>query len=144
MEEAALDRKQEWIKVLVENLDAQLDEKRRVALMEPCGRACARSGPVNTMAKPNIGNIDKFLETLRRAIGKDNVRKEGNTVFLTYSKCYCPVVASGPARLGNTYCNCSRGWVLEMFETVLRKRVAVELKGSIKRGDSSCKFVVHV
>jgi predicted hydrocarbon binding protein len=36
------------------------------------------------------------------------------------------------------------GWVLEMFETVAQKPVRVELVHSVKRGASSCKFLVRL
>jgi predicted hydrocarbon binding protein len=61
-----------------------------------------------------------------------------------YSKCLCPLVQSGSETLSDTYCNCSRGWVKEMFEMVSGKPVEVTLTESIKRGAKACRFVVQV
>jgi hypothetical protein len=132
-----------WVEALMQNLDSQLDEKSRIALMEACGRACARRGATG-MAKQCQGDLDRFLTTLGKHVGPQNARREGNLVHLGYDKCFCPLVASGPARLSPTYCNCSRGWVKEMMEIVVGKPVEVELLGSIKRGDPACRFVVRV
>lgn len=135
---------QAWIQSLMENLDAQLDPQARTRLMEACGRACARRAALASLAKSAGGNLDKLLSALGRHVGKENATRDGNLVRLTYPKCYCPLVAAGPPRLSNTFCNCSRGWVLEVFEAVTGKPVAVELTHSIKRGDPDCRFVIRV
>lgn len=135
---------QEWIKSLMENLDAQLDEPTRIKLMESCGRACARRGAVAALAKPAKGDIDKLLDALGRHVGKENATRDSNVVHLSYPTCYCPLVAAGPPRLSNTFCHCSRGWVLEVFQAVTGKPVGVELTHSIKRGDPACRFIVRL
>jgi len=135
--------KEQWIQTFLKNLDSQFDEKTRVRLMESCGRDCARRGSVK-MAETCKGDVDKLLDTLAGHIGKENARREGNAVHLTYNECYCPLVAKGPARLSDTYCNCSRGWALEMFETVTGKPVKVVCLSSIKRGDAKCVFEVKL
>ena len=134
---------QDWIKTLMSDMDSQLDEGTRVKLMEQSGRACARQGAVNA-AIACKGNLDKFLESMRKWVGEDNVRRDGNRIHLVYSKCLCPLVQSGSERLSDTYCNCSRGWVKEMCETVLAKPVDVQLTESIKRGGKACRFIVSV
>ena len=53
-------------------------------------------------------------------------------------------VASGPDRLPDTYCNCSRGWLLEVFENITGKPASVELLSSIRRGGADCRFVVRL
>ncbi len=134
---------QEWIKSLMENLDAQVDEPARVKVMEACGRACARRGAVTGLSKAAGGDLDKLVVALAKHVGQENVRREGSVVHLRYTKCFCPLVASGPERLPKTYCNCSRGWALEVFGAVTGKPVTVELLRSIKRGDASCDFVIR-
>jgi len=141
---SSLKVQQAWIKSLMENLDAQLDEPTRIKLMESCGRACARRGAVATLAKPAKGDIDKLLNALGHHVGKENATRDGNVVHLSYPTCYCPLVAAGPPRLSNTYCYCSRGWVLEVFQAVTGKSVGVELTHSIKRGDPACRFIVRL
>jgi predicted hydrocarbon binding protein len=134
---------QDWIRTLMNNMDTQLDEGARVKLMELSGRACARQGAVNAV-KACKGDLEKFLVTMRKWVGADNVRRDGSKVFLTYSKCLCPQVQSGSEKLSDTYCNCSRGWVKEMYETVLGTPVDVQLTESIKRGGEACRFIIRI
>ena len=132
-----------WVVNLLESIDANLDEDDKVRMMESCGRACAREGSVDE-AKACHGDLDKLLEKLKKWVGKDNVRRKGNEIALTYTKCYCRLVADGPKRLPNTYCYCSQGWLKEMFETVTGRPVYVELRTSIKRGAKGCRFTVRI
>jgi len=53
------------IKRLIDSIDEHLDQETRIALMESCGRACARSGPVH-VARQHQGNLDGWLDTLRK------------------------------------------------------------------------------
>jgi predicted hydrocarbon binding protein len=133
-----------WLKSLLENLDAHVDEPARIKLMESVGRACARRGGMVRTAQAAKGDVNKLVETLAHHVGKENARREGSTVQVCYPKCYCPVVAAGPERLSNTWCHCSRGWLREVFETVTGKPVTVELTHSIKRGDPECRFTIRL
>ncbi len=135
--------KEAWIVALMANMDEQFDEKTRAKLMESCGRDCARRGSIR-MAESARGQVGKLVQSLANILGKKNCFMDGNVVHLGYDKCYCELVAEGPERLSDTYCNCSRGWVLEMFETAAQKPVEVELLQTIKRGAPSCRFLVRV
>lgn len=134
---------QDWIVSLMKNMDATLPEGERIRVMEQCGRDCARRGPVS-LARQHQGDLDGLLSKLAGHLGPDNARRDGNKVFITYNKCFCPLVSAGPERLSETYCHCSRGWLKEMLETVSGKSVEVVLKESIKRGASSCRFEAAV
>ena len=132
----------EWIMAAVACLEAQLPAEKAIGVLEECGRACARKGAVK-MAIECAGDLDKLLAGLRGWIGASNVRRTGNTITLVYTKCYCPNVRDVDA-VPAAYCNCSRGWVREMFETVTGKPCDVALLSSIKRGDPECVFTVRV
>ena len=120
-----------WIVNLMESLDAHLDEETKATVMESCGRDCA-------------GNVDKLVSTLEKWIGKGNAQRDGDVVHVVYPRCLCHLVAKGPERLPDTYCLCSRGWLKEMFETVLGEPVEVELLDSVKRGAKQCRFTVRL
>ncbi|MCP4727005.1 MAG: hypothetical protein GY863_18340 [bacterium] len=135
--------KEEWIKSFLKNLDEQFDEKTRINLLESCGRDCAKRGAIQ-LANSCKGDLKKFVDTLANSLGKENNYIDGDSVHLGYSKCLCHLVDKGPERLSDTWCNCSRGWVLEMFETVTGKKVKVELISSIKRGHDSCNFIINI
>ena len=135
---------QEWVKNLIENLDARLDEKTKTELMESCGRACARGGPAQA-ARECQGDLAQWLATLTKWHGgEEHVQKDGDVVRLVCAECLCPLVKDGPARLPDMYCNCSLGWMREVFEIVTGQPVEVELNESIKRGDERCRFTIQL
>lgn len=131
----------DWISHLMKNMDQHLDEEEKIKLLEECGRACARSHAQKEAAKFR-GNLDGWLGTLKKWVGAQNIKKEKNAVTVTYSKCFCPLVKDSPPLLSGTYCNCSRGWLKEVFETVVEKPVEVKLEDSIMQGGQQCRFSV--
>jgi predicted hydrocarbon binding protein len=130
---------EKWITTLLEEMDSRLDDDVRIRLMEACGRACARRQSIK-IARSSQGDLDGFLNTMAGILGKENVIREQSDIVFRYSRCYCPLVSEGPSRLSPTYCQCSRGWILEMFEAVRGKGVDVILEKSIKQGDPFCQF----
>jgi len=132
-----------WIRSLMGQMDAQMEESPKKALMESCGRECAKRGAVK-MAEPFKGNVDGMLAELEKHLGKDHAVREGDHAFLQYDQCYCPMVAGMEEKLSGTWCQCSRGWVLEMFETAAGKPVKVELLQSIMKGDPVCRFRINL
>ena len=57
--------------------------------------------------------------------------------------CFCPLIS----RFNHTpkvACNCSLGWQKHTWETLLQKKVKVELKESVLRGGKRCVFEIHV
>jgi predicted hydrocarbon binding protein len=135
---------QRWVKNLIESIDAHLDEETKIRLMESCGRACAREGPAR-VAKECQGNLDDWLATLAKWHGGEEcVQRDGDIVHRLCTECLCPLVKDGPARLPDTYCYCSVGWMKETFETVVGKPVHVDLIESIKRGAQRCRFAIQL
>ncbi|HUX05914.1 MAG TPA: DUF6144 family protein [Acidobacteriota bacterium] len=133
-----------WIVSLMENLEANLKPEELTRLMEGCGRDCAHRSSVHKLAESCNGDVDILLSGLATFLGKNNCFRENDTVTLKYPKCYCEMVNKGPERLPDSYCLCSRGWVVEMFETAAQKPVQVELIKSVKRGDPHCEFTVRI
>jgi predicted hydrocarbon binding protein len=131
----------DWISNLIENMDEHLDEAAKINLLEKCGRACAESH-AKEQALKNKGDLSGWLSVLKRWVGSENVRKEEHGVRVMYSKCLCPLVQGHPPLMSKTYCNCSRGWLMETFETVLEKPVEVKLEDSIMQGGKRCRFIV--
>jgi predicted hydrocarbon binding protein len=133
-----------WVKDLVESLDAHLDDETKIALLESCGQACARAGPVRA-AEACRGNLDAWLVTLAKWHGgEEYVRRDGDVVHVICDECLCMLVKDGPTRLPDTFCYCSLGWMKEVFGVVAEKPVEVELIESIKRGAEQCRFVIRL
>jgi len=133
-----------WLGVLMDNLDAQVDEKTRIKVLENCGRACIpRSFIEKVQARRNSAkDIDEFLTKLSQMWS--HLQRDGDNIYIVYEKCYCPLVKAYPDKLSPLFCNCSRGWIKELFESVLGKPVGVDLEKSIKQGDDVCEFRVRL
>ncbi len=136
--------KENWITTLMTNMEEQLDKDTRNTLMNSCGRACARRGAVKQMGEPFKGNVKGFVDNFAQYMGKEDNYLDGDTVHWCYKRCLCELVHEGPDRLPATYCECSKGWVMEMFELVAQKPVKVETLQTIKRGADSCKFIIRL
>jgi hypothetical protein len=142
-----------WVQRLLDNMDAMLDPQTRSGLMQACGRACyTQAFGVASNEKPSPEALDSFVQA-----GKDSgVRREGNTVYFQYDNvnpqgigipdgvCLCPFVESGPERLSATYCQCSAGYVRELFERITGTPVAVEVLESVRTGGKLCRFKVNL
>jgi predicted hydrocarbon binding protein len=133
-----------WIKALTESLDTQLDEKAREKILENCGRNCISSSFVarGKALKKSAKNTDDFLDKLSQKW--KHLQRDGNNIYVVYEKCYCPLVKDYPDKLSPTFCNCSKGWIKELFESALEKPITVKLEKSIKQGDKICRFSVHL
>lgn len=145
-----------WVKRFFDILDQNIDEKTRTELMRANGAACA-SGAYGefTEAKPaTIEEIDQTIAKWQERVGKENIRREGNTVFFNYvgngkglnisdGYCLCPMVENGPEKLSPTYCQCSVGYVGYMFRRFITfKPVNVELLESLRSGGKGCRFKI--
>lgn len=140
-----------WVKRLVDVVDSQLQPAARQKLMES-GRACYTAGHGERPAKTDPHALEQLLAGLKKWSSEDGLVRKGRTIDFTYGKppgakgarCLCPVVESGPAGLSGTYCQCSVGYVKEMFERATGKPVHVELVESLKRGGQKCRFLIHI
>lgn len=133
-----------WIESLMANMDAEVDEETRVKILENCGRSCI---PTSFLKKARScqeksEDLDDFLERLGKIW--NHLKREGGDIYVKYDKCYCPLVKTFPGELSYSWCNCSRGWLLELFESALGRPVGVELEKSIRQGDDICRFKIRL
>lgn len=131
-----------WIKTLMDNLDAEVDEETRAKILENCGRTCISSGFVKKAqaCKKNAETMEEFLDNLSKMWNQ--LRREKGDVYVVYEKCYCPLVKKYSGKLSPIWCSCSRGWIKELFESALQRPVDVVFEKSIKQGNDVCKFKV--
>jgi len=135
-----------WLEAVTASLETQTDEDTRAMILESCGRACARLTAASKEAKAikrNGKRIDELLDKLsQRTSGQLEWRRDGETVHVTYKKCFCPLRTEGQVK-SPTFCNCSAGWLKEIFETASGKPAKVKLEQAMGRGDPVCKFVIQ-
>jgi len=123
-------------------LEPHLDEKTRQGIIEQLGRNCAST---LGWAKEFKGNAEGFFRRMQETQGEQilfDQEKGIITVTTPERDCVCGLVNSKitPAY----FCQCSIGWQKETYETLLGKKVDVELKESVLRGSKRCVFKVHV
>lgn len=132
-----------WISNLMKSMERHLEKKLRTDLLEDCGRACAKRHAQKEALKFK-GDLEGWMSTMKKWVGGENVQREKSSVRVVYSKCYCPLVQGASPFMSETYCNCSRGWLKEVFETVMEKPIAVKLEDSIMKGGKQCRFIISI
>ena len=148
-----------WVRGAMERLDALVDERTRVQIMQNCGYNCAKvNRRVIERAKvrrKKYKSIDEFLEAEQRKPMKGTMLvREGNVLYQFYTpqmftrpmRCYCSLLRGLPAeeKISITYCNCSKGFVEKFWESVLERPVKVDLIQSAVSGAKECKFAIHL
>jgi hypothetical protein len=135
-----------WLTDLLDTMDAELDEKSRVKLIEGCGRGCFRRYQFKQdIATQGKGNLEKLIEAYKRNF---EIWQEGNQVHIRYGAvsngCYCPAARYRPVKPNDLHCECSRTTHQTIFETALGRPFKVDVVESLRRGGKTCHFVVHL
>lgn len=138
-----------WISLL-HNSIAGLDEQRQALVMKPCGQGCAED--ILSLCEKFLGRKVGSMEDL--IAGWNMIREnrgfagkwefETNAIRGIFSECSCPLVKSGLMELHRVQCYCSQGMMETIFSRVAGRRIEVELKQTIGRGDDVCHFFVHL
>jgi hypothetical protein len=154
---ARIEKAESWVKFLMDNMDALLDEPAKIKLMNACGRSCYLNAfGVAGERKPSPEAAERYLQALKRAGFK--VERGPETTMIDYGwagkqnpqglslkegYCMCPLVENDIPGLSPSYCNCSAGYVAEAMERATgRKVLSVEILESVKRGGKDCRFRV--
>lgn len=140
-------RKAEFAKCLMDNFERQFPKDVRIKVMENCGRRCIGPPTIEKTKsiKRNSKNLAELIDGLNKQhIGGGRLRLENSRINVEYGKCYCGMVSKTKEKFSSTYCNCSRGYLLELFEQIFEKPVKVDLVESVIQGAKSCKFIIHM
>jgi len=148
-----------WIKGAMERMDALVDEKTRIEVMESCGHNCALVHKnIITKAKgrrKKYKGIDEFLKAEQRTkIPGSRLVRRGNVLYQFYTpssfarpvRCYCGLLRGLPAdeMISPTYCHCAKGFVKSYWEGVLERPLKVDLIQSVVTGAKECKFAIYI
>ena len=140
-------KKARWIKGLMERLEEEVGEAVAREVMVGCGRQCISRSLLEKARRlwREVDTINDFLDGLNQAhIGGGSLRREGDTIYGSYERCYCGSVSKAAEPIPLTYCYCSCGWYKMLFETVLERSVEVELLSSIAQGADACRFAIRI
>ena len=109
--------------------------------LEQRGRKCISQSMLKKAeaARKNASNDVEIIENLAKA--HQYVKLEGGKTYMVYPHCFCLKNVKGvPAG----YCECSRGYVMEVFERALGRPVDVIIESTVIRGGKECRFRVLV
>jgi len=140
-------KKAEFAKCLMDNFERQFPENVRIKVMENCGRRCIGASTIKKAKgiKGNAKNLVELIDGLNKQhIGGGRLRLENNKINVEYGKCYCGMVSKTKERFSSTYCNCSRGYLQELFEQIFEKPIKVDLVESAIQGAKSCRLIIHI
>lgn len=134
-----------WFSGLISGLE-KVDETAREAILQECGKACARSytAAVFQEARKDSDGMETFLAALgARLPGAAYELINAETIRVRYSRCACDLVETGLVD-SPLICRCSAHNLRENFERALEKPVTVTLESSILQGASRCEFLVSL
>ncbi|MGC9971382.1 MAG: DUF6144 family protein [Bryobacteraceae bacterium] len=143
-----------WVKRFMDVLGQNLDKATLEKIMEANGRACFQGAHGEPKPNPPADALDKFMARYN-GYEANAVYREGNVIHFKYignpqglkvsdGHCLCPLTETVPKGISGMYCQCSAGYVGEMFRGFLGKPVKVELVDSLLRGGKECRFKIYV
>jgi hypothetical protein len=149
----------EWIKDLMDNMNAMLDDETKIRLLQANGRSCyQRAFGAASEEKPPAEAGARIIASLQMSGNEVKREKDKTVIIYRWGRkhqnptglvmqdgyCMCPIVESGPPDLSPTYCICSTGYVKESFERMFGRTVNVELLESLKTGGNDCVFRIEL
>lgn len=131
---------------LLQILPDRMDEKELDRTLHDVGTFC--SSRWDQFIVQHRNDFEGFCKAIQQSASGDEVTWDREKGIITMvsperSDCFCPL----NGRQQNTppvVCNCSLGWQQHTWETLLQKKVRVELKESVLRGGKRCVFEIHV
>lgn len=131
---------------MLEILSRRLDEKELNETLFALGTFCSSLG--DEFLKKHRGDLEGFRKAVKQGVSGDNITYDLEKGLITMASeertdCFCPFIS----RFNHTpqvACNCSLGWQQHTWETLLEKKVKVELTESVLRGGKRCVFQIHV
>ena len=139
---------QNWLSDLIAAIDSDLDEPTKVKLMSACGRGCYRRFQFKQdIAAKGRGDIGKLIEAYKANF---EVWREGeDKVHIRYGAvnkngCFCPAAKYRAPKPNDIHCYCTRATHEAIWEAALGKSVSIDILQTVRRGDPTCHFLVHL
>ncbi|RPI02782.1 MAG: hypothetical protein EHM72_03280 [Calditrichaeota bacterium] len=133
---------QKRFNIFIRQVQSAVDEETRDKLLEAMGRSCAQESESHYIKFKN--NVEGLLaEMTGQWLEKAEYHSEKNEIMLfsrETGRCVCPFVKVGET--ATSFCSCSKGYQMQMFETVLEKPVEVVIMESVLRGSQRCSFLI--
>lgn len=129
---------------ILKQLQELSNDAERKDILEKRGRSCIGKAFLKKAEKAakNTSSEQEILEHLVKSIRM--LSKKNGNLYMVYPKCYCHHVKKYKGKIPEYYCNCSVGWIKELFKTALGREVNVKIISTILWGASECKFRIDV
>ena len=127
-------------------LSSRMDEKTLNETLSELGAYCSGLGD-GTLNKFR-GDLEGYRKMVKQSVSGDNITYDWDKGVITMASdertdCFCPL-NSRVHHTPEVVCNCSLGWQKHTWETLLQKKVKVELTESVLRGGKRCVFEIRV
>ena len=114
----------------------------RIALLEQMGRNCAGS---LGWAKQYRDNPDAYFAFMKQKLGEViEYDRDKGVITVTTPERDCVCLLANSKITPPIYCACSIGWQKYTYETILGKKVEVDIKEAVLRGSKRCIFQVRI
>ncbi|MDC0584487.1 hypothetical protein OAO55_02025 [Bacteroidales bacterium] len=127
---------------LIELLDDNLDEAVKNKIIIELGRECGRK----TYDQKYTHNIELFIEEIAAKWGdKITFDKDKGIIHMESKqrqKCVCPLIDS--SKISKSICQCSLGWQMQTYETIMGKKVEARIVESVIYGGNKCAFEIKI
>jgi hypothetical protein len=148
-----------WVKGAINRLDRLVKPETRNEIMTRCGHNCAQAhkSTIDNARKKRqkYASLDEFLVAEEKKPGKaSRIERKGNIVYHYFTpdsygqgvRCFCGLLKGlpGDQTVSRTYCQCSKGFVEEIWQAYLGRKPKVEMIESSVSGAKECKFAVHL
>jgi len=110
------------------------------------GKYCSALGDA-TLVKYR-DDVEGYAAFIRKTVSADIITYDRANRVITMTTderpdCFCPLNGLNEKTPG-IVCNCSLGWQTHSWETILGKKVNVEIAEAVLRGGKRCTFKIHV
>ena len=127
-------------------LASRMDETTLNETLFELGAYC--SGLGDEWLKKSRGDLEGFRQAVKKGVSGDNITYDWDKGVITMASdertdCFCPLNSRAHHTPG-VVCHCSLGWQKHTWETLLQKKVSVELKESVLRGGKRCVFEIRI
>lgn len=132
---------QNRIAKFIEGMNSELDKETLTALLENMGKSCAKEN-VEGYVKFK-GDLSGYLKSIEKWVEKIEHDEEKGIVKIIGKKnnsCFCPFVDI--SKMPKEFCNCTKGWNKETYETIIGKQVDVKIDSTVLWGGERCGFTI--
>lgn len=129
-----------WITLMLKSLDKNLDESRRISVMETCGEDCPFTHLSDEELLDMRNRSEDEQDLLEKLSRQWRVKIENEDVYVVFDQCYCPLVGQDIEETSKTLCYCTQGNIKKKFRIGFNRDVDVLMEKSILAGDDECRF----